>query len=82
MASLLDINWENEFRDCNAQEAMDQLEKKYNDAIEECVPKTTIHDHSVVVKPSWLTNHALRKVKRKHSAWIRYLNTKAGKDYL
>ena len=82
MASLLDIDWEREFRDCSIQEAMDRLEKQYKAAEEECIPKTTVSDQNVRVKPSWLNNHALRKVKRKHSSWIRYLNTKDGEDYL
>ena len=82
MASLLDIDWERELRDCNIQEAMDKLDKIYKAAEEECIPKTTVSDQNVRVKPSWLNNHALRKIKRKYSSWIRFLNTKDGEDYL
>jgi hypothetical protein len=82
MAEMLDINWENELKDCSTQEAMNRLDKRYKAAEEECIPKATISGIlSCKVKPSWLNNHALRKVKRKHSAWIRYLNTKDGLDY-
>ena len=82
MASMLDIDWETELKDCSAQEAMNKLDARYKAAEEECIPKTIITDPNCRVKPSWLTNHALRKIKRKHSAWIRYLNTKDGQDYL
>lgn len=83
MAAMLNIDWENELKDCSTQEAMNRLDRKYKAAEEECIPKTTISDAlNCRIKPSWLSNHALRKIKRKHSAWIRYLNTKDGQDYL
>ena len=83
MAEMLNIDWENELRDCSTQEAMNRLDKRYKAAEEECIPKTTLAGALTCrIKPSWLSNHALRKVKRKHSAWIRYLNTKDGEDYL
>lgn len=82
MAAILNIDWDNEFRDCNTQEAMDRLDRRYKAAEEECIPKATINNPNDRIKPSWLNNHALRQVKRKHSAWIRWLNTKNGEDYL
>ena len=82
MAEMLDIDWDRELRDCNTQEAMNRLDARYKAAEEECIPKTTLSGVlNCKIKPSWLSNHALRKVKRKHSAWIRYLNTKDGEDY-
>ena len=82
MAEMLNIDWENELSDCTAQEAMDKFDNRYKAAEEECIPKTTIGGLlKCRVKPLWLTNHAHRKVKRKYSAWIRYLNTKDGRDY-
>ena len=82
MSEMLNINWENEMKDCSTQEAMDILDKRYKAAEEECIPKTTLSGMlNCRIKPSWLNNHALRKIKRKHSAWIRYLNTKDGEDY-
>ena len=82
MADLLNIDWENELRDCTIQEAMDKFDKLYKDAEKICVPTTTISGIlNCKIKPAWLSNHVLRKVKRKHSAWIRYLNTKDGEDH-
>jgi hypothetical protein len=32
-------------------------------------------------RPLWLNDHALKKVKKKHAAWRRYMETKEGQDY-
>ena len=82
MAELLNIDWNNELKDCSTQEAMNKFDKRFKEAEKICIPTTTISGIlSCKIKPSWLSNHALRKVKRKHSAWIRYLNTKDGEEY-
>lgn len=44
------------------------------------MPHYTITENTRA-KPVWMTQAALRKVRRKHSSWIRYLNTKEGEDY-
>ena len=33
------------------------------------------------IKPLWMNKQALRKTRKKHHAWIRYLNTKSGEHY-
>ena len=81
MAEMLTINWEEELGDLGVQEAMDKFEDRYKAAEKACIPSHTISDTSVRIKPVWMSNHALRVVKRKHSAWIRFLNTKDGEDY-
>ena len=82
MAEILNIDWTAELRGCSTQEAMNRLDQRYKAAEEECIPKSNINNPNGIIKPPWLNNHALRKVKRKHSAWIRWLNTKYGGDYL
>ena len=77
----LSINWDHLLQGKTAQEAMDIFETKYKEAVCECVPKKTF-DTAKGPKPLWLNSHALRKVKKKHSSWTRYLNTKDGNDYL
>ena len=81
MASTLNIDWNTELQGCSTQEAMDKFEQIYTAAAEEYIPSTTVTSSNGRIKPIWLNNHALRKVKRKYSAWIRYLNTKDGEDY-
>ena len=78
---MFNIDWEEKFRNKTAEEAMDAFEKVYNNAVKECVPIVEMCSNDRK-KPIWMTRHALRKVRRKHSSWIRYLNTKQGSDYL
>ena len=81
MKDMFNINWEEEFENKSAEEAMNIFEKVYHNAVKECIPTTVISSDGRR-KPIWMTRHALRKVRRKHSSWIRYLNTKQGSDYL
>ena len=60
---------------------MDVFEVKYHDAVDQCIPKKK-SDTAKRPKPLWLNSKALKKVKKKHSSWTRYLNTKAGNDYI
>ena len=80
MKNMFNIDWDVKFRNKSAQEAMDAFENVYNDAVKECVPTTEMNSDERR-KPIWMTRHALRKVRRKHSSWVRYLNTKQGDDY-
>ena len=81
MADMLNIDWDEELKDLSAQDAMNKFDERYKTAEKACIPSHTITDTDIRIKPIWMTNHALRTVKRKHSAWIRYLNTKDGEDY-
>ena len=80
LKQTLSLDWDSLLRGKSVQEAMDIFEQKYHSAVKECVP----HKKSTTPKgpkPLWLNAHALRKVKKKHSSWTRYLNTKDGGDY-
>lgn len=80
MKKSLSIDWDELLYGKTTQEAMDLFEQKYHAAVKECIPQKKV-DSSKGPKPLWLNAHALRKVKRKHSSWTRYLNTKAGSDF-
>jgi hypothetical protein len=81
MSEMLNIDWDEELKDLSAQEDMNKFEERYKTAEKACIPSRTISDSSIRIKPVWMSNHALRAVKRKHSSWIRFLNTKDGEDY-
>ena len=81
MKESFTVDWVEKFRNKSVQESMDIFEEIYNNAIDECVPKTELSGDERR-KPIWMTQSALRKVRRKHSSWIRYLNTKQGGHYL
>ena len=75
------INWDAELEGKSVEEAMEVFETTYNQAVKLCIPTKEIHN-DLRSKPLWMNNNALRKVKRKHSSWVRYLNTKQGQDFL
>ena len=81
MRDMFKIDWNEKLRDKSTEESMQIFEEIYHQAVDECVPKTEVGADGRS-KPIWMTRHAFRKVKRKYSSWIRYLNTKQGEDYL
>jgi len=81
METMLSRDWTTELADKNVQEQMDYLETCIQEAINECIPKKKICTSRPTGRPVWMSDRALRKTRRKHSAWIRYLNTLDGEDY-
>ncbi len=82
MKTLLTLDWESLLSNKTTQEAFDILSTEINKAIEECVPTRVTNSTGKRFKPLWMNKAALKKAKKKYHAWIRYLNTKAGQDYL
>ena len=81
LTEKLTINWDELLQGKDAQEAMDIFEETYHAAVKQCIPQKT-YDSAKGPKPLWLNASTLKKVRKKHSSWIRYLNTKDGRDYL
>ena len=77
---LNNVKWEEELQDKSATESMDIFEKIYHSAVKDCIPTIEVLSNDRR-KPIWMNRHALRKVRKKYSSWIRYLNTKQGEDY-
>ena len=81
MREMFKVDWNEKLQGKTSEESMHIFEEIYRQAVDECVPKTEVGCDGRN-KPIWMTRHAFRKVKRKYSSWIRYLNTKQGEDYL
>ena len=75
------VDWNTELEGKSVEEALHSLETVYHNAVKECIPMKEVGSESRF-KPLWMNANALRKVKRKHSSWVRYLNTKQGQDFL
>ena len=60
----------------------DTIERVLNDTVEQFVPKIDHNNDTRRRKSLWMNQNAIRKVRRKHHAWIRFLNTKDSSDYL
>ena len=65
MKTYMNKDWDNILHNKTVQEATDELEKIYNQAVNECIPKHNLS--SVRKKPIWMSNEAHRKAKRKIS---------------
>lgn len=80
MRTLLEKDWDSLLGNKSVQEATNLIETIYKTAAEECIPKSQMSSNKKA-KPIWMNRSAFRKVKRKHSGWLRYLNTKQGETY-
>ena len=80
MKQLFNRDWTQVLQIMNTQEAFDTLEKSLHQATELCIPSKVITDVGRF-KLLWMNKQALRKARKKHHAWIRYLNTKSGEHY-
>ena len=80
MKTLLDIDWDAELKDKEADEQYDTFLQKYNQACQECIPTVTVNKSDKWVKPVWMSRATLSMIKRKHSKHTKYLNTKKAED--
>ena len=80
MKNFFTKDWDVLFANTTIQEATDMFEKIYNEAVEKCVPKSTITKERSN-KPVWMSQTSYRSVKRKYSSWVRYLRTKQDSIY-
>lgn len=81
MRTMLDKNWDQLLAELPIQEAWDKFEKAIKEATDICIPTKITNENTHSKKPLWMNSTALRKARRKHSAWVRYLNTKQEHDW-
>ena len=72
------VNWKDSIKEI--EEGWKIIESTIHKAIEKHVPKSVINTNKR--RPLWMNPTCLSKVRKKHSAWKRYLETKSGEDYL
>ena len=80
MRNAVNLDWAQMFQGKSVQEMADKLQEVIHNAVEQYVPKVD-HSKGTRKKPLWMNQNAIRKVKRKRHAWIRFLNTKDNSDY-
>jgi hypothetical protein len=78
---LLDSNLLSKLEGLGAQESWDVLLREVGDAVREFVPMVTSKGRGNK-KPVWLNDKLMATVKKKHSAYKRYMETRDGQDYL
>ena len=77
---LFEFPWDDFLEDLNADEAMNLFEDKLRAAIAKYIPFHTITENDKPTPP-WMNRVTLRRIRKKHHAWIRFLNTKDRQDY-
>ncbi len=82
LASMLDIDWEAEF-----DQYRDDIDKQYeiflthyNNAVEQCIPRKTVYGGTSSGQTRRDRN-TLRKIKKKHRAWQRFIETRLGQKH-
>ena len=78
----LNINWEQKLAGKTSEEAYSIFLDTYNTACKENVPTVTFKTKEKFYKPIWMRPATLNLIRRKRSAHIKYLNTKALWDKL
>ena len=78
----LNINWHDILTDKSAEEAYEIFLEKYNAACQEHVPTVTYKTKDKFYKPIWMKPETVNLIRRKKSAHIKYLNTRARWDKL
>lgn len=79
---LSNVNWKEELNSItDINEAISILDLKIHSVMNECIPRKEIRSSSLKGKPIWMDMKSMRSARKKHSTWIRYLNTKSGHDY-
>ena len=81
MRQMLNIDWKSEIQDKSPEEAYNIFLNKYNQAVEECVPKSSTKTSNKYEKPIWMKSETLKLIKKKHNSLTRYLNTNQQQDY-
>ena len=76
---IKNVNWKNEIQTVDG--GWNFLKNTILDTINKHVPAINTSNNKRR-SPFWMNKLALSKVRRKHGAWKRYLETKSGEDYL
>ena len=76
----ISCNWVQELAEKSADQAYNIFLDKYNEACEQFVPRQTIKSNNGYLKPIWMKKATINLIRRKRSAHIKYLNTKARLD--
>ncbi|MES9879908.1 MAG: reverse transcriptase family protein [Sedimenticola sp.] len=75
-----DIDWNEEFNDCDINDMWEIFASRYEDSVAKHVPKV-IPKKGCKPKPLWITGDALKCIKDKKHAWSRYRATRCPADF-
>ncbi len=79
MKQDLSIDWEEEFKGKKMEDCWSIFKDHVESACKQHIPKVSCS--TTKKRPMWMTSRCLAKIKQKHKAWRRYLETKQGREY-
>ena len=89
LRNMLDVDWKNLFKASNCENDANIQYKvfleKFNIALNACIPKKEIildKPHGRTTGKTIMDHTALKAIRKKHSAWKRYMETKEANKYL
>jgi hypothetical protein len=73
------IDWKNLLEEKSCEDAWECLHNRIQEAIEKFVPKSKPPGKKT--KPKWMTPELQEKIRKKQTAYRKYMNTREGADY-
>jgi hypothetical protein len=81
-AHFQSIDWQGKLQNKTTEETWDCIHETLMHAQQKFIPRITVKGIDAKKKqPLWMNEKALAKVRRKHAAWRRYMDTREGRDY-
>ena len=77
--TMQEINWEN-IKDMNLNDMWNEFKTSINITMKSFIPKIKVNNKRKM-QPTWMNKKALRKIKKKHKLFKRFLTTKSGYHY-
>ena len=78
-SEIKNIKWKDNIKE--VEEGWNLIKNTIHDAIKKHVPISVV-DPNKRKRPLWMNPVSLAKIRKKHAAWKRFLETKSGEDYL
>ena len=83
----MNLDYRKEFEDQGCKDDVNKqynsFLQKYNEAIDLCVPKKTIQGNERPnIKTTPLDRKILKRIRKKHRAWQRFMETRRGEEHL
>jgi hypothetical protein len=79
---LSDTDWDQELGNKSTEDCWQSLLSILLSLKQRYIPRRPVRANpNSRKKPLWMNTAAIKKIKKKHAAWKRYLNTREGRDY-
>ena len=78
---LSNIDWQASLSEKSVEDQWKLVKTEIQKGCDEFIPSYCKKENSKA-KPIWMNENAIKKVRKKHASWRRYVETKDGRDYV